>query len=77
MKSMITKGIAFFLVGLMVMQVAFTGASKKANASHSESATIRFTNMAIRSSFTSANMSLPAPYNTKPSTVLHAIAIKD
>lgn len=77
MKSMITKGIAFFLVGLMVMQVAFTGASKKANASHSESATIRFTNMAIRSSFTSTNMSLPAPYNTTPSTVLHAIAIKD
>ena len=48
MKSMITKGVAFFLVGLLVMQVVFTGASKKASASHSESATIRFTNMNIR-----------------------------
>lgn len=77
MKSMITKGVAFFLVGLLVMQVVFTGASKKANASHSESATIRFTNMAISSSYTSANQALPAPYNTKASAVLHAIAIKD
>ena len=77
MKSMITKGVAFFLVGLLVMQVVFTGASKKANASHSESATIRFTNMAIRTSYTSANKSLPAPYNTKTYSLLHAIAIKD
>ena len=77
MKSMITKGVAFFLVGLLVMQVVFTGASKKANASHSESATIRFTNMSIRSTTTDANTSLPAPYNTKTNTLLHAIAIKD
>lgn len=77
MKSMFKKGIAFFLVGLVATQVAFTGASKKASASHSETASIRYTSMRIKSTTTAANTSLPAPFNTSTYSSMPALSIKD
>ena len=78
MKKNFKRGIAFFLVGLLVMQVFFTGGSKKASAAHSDKASILFLGgMKLTAATTAADTSLPAPYNTKFITNYMVKTIKD
>ena len=78
MKSMLKKAVAFFLLGLVVMQALFTGDSKEASADHSDSASLKYIQgMRINAKTTKAFTNLPAPYNTSTHAALSAIAIKD
>ena len=77
MKSNIKKGIVFFLVGLMIMQVIFSVTKKDALAYHTENAKLVFLPMELYATNTRADSSLPAPFKNRVYRKQLAIGIQD
>ena len=77
MKTNIKRGVVFFLVGLMIMQVCFTGASKYAKADHSDNATLAFLPVYLYSHNSKVDRTLPSPFNSTFNSRLYSLTIKD
>ena len=78
MKKNFKRGIAFFLIGLVIMQLVMTDGSRKAQAAHSDKASVKFLGgMALYAETTAADSSLPAPYNGKFISKYMVKTIKD
>ncbi len=77
MKSNLKKGVVFFLVGLMIMQVFFTGGSRKAAADHSEKATLAFLPVYLYATHNNVDKTLPRPFNGRGNDRIYTLTIKD
>lgn len=79
MKKTFIRGVAFFMFGLMLMQVFFTGGSKKAAADHSDNATIVSlpSVMTMYMADTRIDTSAPVPFNESIHAGIMAGGIQD